>query len=387
LNTKSIRVTIEHTNQKEKALWPVKKMSNTFGSVFRITTFGESHGKAIGGIIDGCPAGVLVQEEMIQRALERRKPGQSEYTSPRKEDDKVEILSGVFEGKTLGTPISFIIQNKDYRSSDYDLLKDVYRPSHADYTYNIKYGHRDYRGGGRSSARSTASVVVAGAIARQLVLQFSKAMKPTVLVWVNQIGHITAHVQSERLHQEDIYASPLRCTDNEACEAMAESIRQVKLSGDSLGGIIQGEIKDLMPGLGEPLFNKFQAALASAMFSINAVHGFEYGLGFSGAAMMGSQSNDSFEVVDNNIQTKTNFSGGVQGGITNGMPVSFRVAFKPTATISQSQHTINSSHETIELKATGRHDPCVLPRAVSIVEAFCWMVIADMMLLNKHARV
>ncbi len=361
-------------------------MSNTFGSLFRITTFGESHGKAVGGIIDGCPAGVIINEALIQEALQRRKPGQSEYTTTRNEDDNVEILSGVFDRKSLGTPISFVVLNKDYRSSDYDLLKDVYRPSHADYTYDAKYGHRDYRGGGRSSARATLSIVVAGAIAKQTLLQMKLTSIPEVLVWVSQIGNIVAQAPSEHHTQEHVYTSPLRCTDEQAFKLMSDLIIQSKNKGDSLGGIISGELRKIPAGLGEPLFHKFQSALSSAMFSINAVHGFEYGLGFSGAALHGSQANDSFEFAVDKIQTKTNFSGGIQGGITNGMPITFRVAFKPTATISVNQQTINNAHEEINLKATGRHDPCVLPRAVSIVEAFCWIVLADMMLLNRSAK-
>lgn len=364
-------------------------MSNTFGTLFRITTFGESHGRAIGGIIDGCPAGVLINEEAIQKALSHRKPGQSEYTTLRNEEDKVEIVSGVFEGKTLGTPIAFFVQNKDAQSKDYDLLKDVYRPSHADFTYEAKYGIRDYRGGGRSSARATLSVVTAGAIARQFVDQYCRKhqlLAPILQIYVEQIGAITTD-KPVTVTQEDIYKTTLRCPDSDAEEKMKALIQQAKHNGDSLGGVIHGIIHNLPAGLGEPLFNKFQSAMANAMFSINAVHGFEYGMGFAGAAKRGSEVNDAFETAGNKVQTKTNFSGGIQGGITNGMPVTFRVAFKPTASIGKSQQTINANQEAIELKTTGRHDPCVLPRAVSIVEAFCWLVIADMMLLNQNARV
>ncbi len=375
---------------KCKKYYGTQKMSNTFGTLFKITTFGESHGRAIGGIIDGCPAGIIITEDTIQEALQRRKPGQSEYTTTRKEDDKVELLSGVFEGKTLGTPIGFVIQNLDARSGDYDLLKEVYRPSHADYTYDVKYGHRDFRGGGRSSARATACVVAAGAIAKQVVLQCTRQIKytaPEVAVWVNQIGNLKANPASAPIYQEDVYTSTLRCPDEKAEQAMVDLIKEVKAKGDSLGGIISGEFRNIKAGLGEPLFNKFQSALAQAIFSINAVHGFEYGLGFEYANHYGSEVNDAFVMEDERVVTKTNYSGGIQGGITNGMTITFNVAFKPTATIGAKQQTINAAHEELELKATGRHDACVLPRAVSIVEAFCWLVLADFILLRRTNRV
>lgn len=364
-------------------------MSNTFGTLFRVTTFGESHGSAIGGIIDGCPAGVQINEILIQQALKQRRPGQSVYTTARNEEDKIEFLSGIFKDKTLGTPIGFIIPNKDAQHKDYDLFQHVFRPSHADFTYSAKYGHRDHRGGGRSSARATAAIVAAGAIARQVIQQLSSKhniKSPDVIVYVHQIGNVVAQnpiIQS----QEEIYQQTLRCPDKNAEEKMQALILEAKQKGDSLGGIISGSIIGLPVGLGEPLFNKFQSALASAMFSINAVHGFDYGMGFDGACRNGSEVNDEFILQDNRVVTKTNYSGGIQGGITNGMPVDFRVAFKPTSTIYKAQQTLNESLENIEIQTAGRHDPCVLPRAVSIVEAFCWLVILDMMLLNQHARI
>jgi chorismate synthase len=362
-------------------------MANTFGCIFRITTFGESHGKAIGGIIDGCPAGVKLNLDAIQEALANRKPGQSVYTSSRKEGDNVELLSGVFDGITLGTPIGFTIPNEDARSDDYTQLKDLYRPSHADYTYEVKYGHRDHRGGGRSSARTTASVVVAGAIAKQFIAQYyTNRILPEVLVYVSQIGEIPSKCTTEKVIQTEIYTNPLRCPDEKAAKQMADLITTIKQQGDSIGGIISGEIRNSEAGLGEPLFNKFQSALAAAMFSINAVHGFEFGSGFQGTQIPGSISNDEFIIQDGQIRTMTNYSGGILGGITNGMPITFRVAFKSTSTIASLQSTINRDREPVELEAGGRHDPCVLPRAVSIVEAFCWIILADMILLNKSAK-
>ena len=354
-------------------------MSNTIGKLFTFTSFGESHGKGIGGIIDGCPAGIDMDETFIQNELNRRKPGQSSIATPRKEDDKVEFLSGVFEGKTTGTPIAFVIWNQNQHSTDYDHLKEVYRPSHADFTYQQKYGIRDHRGGGRSSARETAARVVAGAIAK-LVL---KTKGVEITAYTSQVGHIamTQTVDTEDLTLTE--SNIVRCPQQEVAEQMIEYIKELKKSGDSIGGIISCVIKGLPVGLGEPIFDKLQARLAAAMLSINASHGFDYGRGFEGVSLRGSQMNDSFIKTGDKISTKTNNSGGIQGGISNGQEVYFRVLFKPVATISKKQETLDIYTNEVELEAKGRHDPCVLPRAVPIVEAMAAITLLDLYLTKN----
>jgi len=362
---------------------------NSFGQIFRITTFGESHGMAVGAVVDGCPAGLVMDESIIQKDLDRRKPGQSSITTQRKESDKVKILSGIFEGKTLGTPIALLISNEDHRSGDYDKMKDVFRPSHADYTYFHKYGFRDHRGGGRSSARATASVVASGAIAKQLL----KVNSILITAYTTQVGQIKAEIKIPTTAKELIIlqrkteASIVRCPDEVSAKNMIEMIEKVKKAGDSLGGVISCVVKNCPVGLGEPIFDKLQADLAKAMFSINAVHGFEYGSGFGGASWNGSQHNDEIEAEKGKISTLTNHSGGIQGGISNGMDIYFNVAFKPTATIAKEQQTINEKGESVKLAARGRHDPCVLPRAVPIVEAMAAIVMADHLLRNRTSKV
>ena len=348
---------------------------SSFGTLFKLSTFGESHGVSMGGIIDGCPSGISLDIAQIQADLNKRKPGQNNLVSERKESDEIQILSGLFEGKTTGTPIGFTIQNKDHLSADYSHLKEAYRPSHADFTYEKKYGIRDYRGGGRSSARETVCRVVAGSIAKQILnklgVQFS--------TYVKQVGGI--ELSSNVFFKQDaIEASLLRCPDPSISEQMESAILECKAEGDTLGGIIQCVIVGVPAGLGEPVFDKLHADLGKAMLSINAVKGFEYGSGFSSVKMKGSEHNDSFE---SSGATKTNFSGGVQGGISNGMPIVFRVAFKPVATLMKSQETINNKGEEILLEGKGRHDVCVVPRAVPIVEAMAALTILDHYLRQK----
>ena len=354
-------------------------MSNTIGKLFTFTSFGESHGKGIGGIIDGCPAGIDMDETFIQNELNRRKPGQSSIATPRKEDDKVEFLSGVFEGKTTGTPIAFVIWNQNQHSTDYDHLKEVYRPSHADFTYQQKYGIRDHRGGGRSSARETAARVVAGAIAK-LVL---KTKGVEITAYTSQVGHIAMTQTVDTVDLTLTESNIVRCPQQEVAEQMIEYIKELKKSGDSIGGIISCIIKGLPVGLGEPIFDKLQARLAAAMLSINASHGFDYGRGFEGVSLRGSQMNDSFIKTGDKISTKTNNSGGIQGGISNGQEVYFRVLFKPVATISKKQETLDIHTNEVELEAKGRHDPCVLPRAVPIVEAMAAITLLDLYLTKN----
>ena len=354
-------------------------MSNTIGKLFTFTSFGESHGKGIGGIIDGCPAGIDMDETFIQNELNRRKPGQSSIATPRKEDDKVEFLSGVFEGKTTGTPIAFVIWNQNQHSTDYDHLKEVYRPSHADFTYQQKYGIRDHRGGGRSSARETAARVVAGAIAK-LVL---KTKGVEITAYTSQVGHIAMTQTVDTVDLTLTESNIVRCPQQEVAEQMIEYIKELKKSGDSIGGIISCIIKGLPVGLGEPIFDKLQARLAAAMLSINASHGFDYGRGFEGVSLRGSQMNDSFIKTGDKISTKTNNSGGIQGGISNGQEVYFRVLFKPVATISKKQETLDIYTNEVELEAKGRHDPCVLPRAVPIVEAMAAITLLDLYLTKN----
>ncbi len=358
-------------------------MGNTFGNIAKLTTFGESHGVAIGGILEGIPAGFELDLEKIQYELDRRKPGQSAITTQRKESDTVQFLSGIFEGKTLGTPIGFTIQNEDNKSKDYSHLKENYRPSHADFTTQEKYGIRDYRGGGRASARETACRVVGGAIAKQFL------EKEGILInsFVSSVGEINLNKKIEELDFSQIDSNSVRCPDIEAANKMESYIKEIKKEGDSVGGVITGVIQYLPTGLGEPTFDKLHAQLGKAMLSINAVKGFEYGSGFSGAAMRGSEHNDIFENKEGIVTTKTNNSGGIQGGISNGQPVNFRVAFKPVATIMQKQNSVNESGEEIELDFKGRHDPCVVPRAVPIVDAMAALTIFDFVQLNKLSKV
>lgn len=344
---------------------------NTFGKLLRLTTFGESHGPAIGGILEGFPAGVEIDEDAVQKALDRRKPGQSDLTTDRKESDRVRFLSGIFEGRSLGTPVGFMIPNSDQRSGDYDKLKDVYRPSHADYTWEAKFGIRDHRGGGRSSARETASRVVGGALAAQLMPDVR------VTAFVQSVGTIELLKPYQELNLDKVDDFITRCPDAETSDRMEEYIRHLKDQGDSAGGCIICVVRGVPAGWGEPVFDKLHAALGSAMLSINAVKGFEYGSGFAGTRMTGSEINDSFEAVG---KTATNHSGGIQGGISNGEDIYFRVAFKPIASIKKTQRTVNKQGEQVDLTIDGRHDPTVLPRAVPIVEAMTQLVLADFML-------
>ena len=342
---------------------------NTFGTLFRLTTFGESHGTAIGGVLDGCPPNIRIDSEAIQKELDRRRPGQSSISSPRKESDKIEILSGIFDGVSTGAPIAFVIRNTNAQSADYDHLKDVYRPSHADYTYQQKYGVRDYRGGGRSSARETATRVAAGAIAKAVLPQLV-----SVKSFVSQVGDVKLTQDLERLNLELIESNLVRCPDPVAAEKMLALIEEMRDAGDTLGGVITCVVRGVPAGWGEPVFDKLHADLGKAMLSINAVKGFEIGSGFAGVAMKGSEQNDSFS---SGFGTTTNNSGGIQGGISNGQDIVFRVAFKPVATIKKEQQTVDSSGNEITLAAKGRHDPCVLPRAVPIVDAMTNLVLAD----------
>ena len=352
-------------------------MSNSFGKLYTLTTFGESHGPAIGGIIDGCPAGLELNLKAIQYELDRRKPGQSAIVTQRKEPDEVEFLSGIFEGKTTGTSIGFIIKNTNQKSKDYSDIKDTYRPSHADYTYTQKYGLRDYRGGGRSSARETANWIVAGAIAKQLLKGI------TINAYTSSVGEITLDKKLQDIDFHNTESNSVRCPDEATAEKMIEHIKEIKKQGDTIGGTITCVVKNVPIGLGEPVFNKLHAELGKAMLSINAVKGFEYGSGFEGTKLKGSQHNDAFNT---NGTTKTNLSGGIQGGISNGMDIYFKVAFKPVATLLQKYETINSEGERVEVQGKGRHDPCVVPRAVPIVEALTAMVLADFYLLNKSIK-
>ena len=355
---------------------------NIFGEIFRISTFGESHGPAIGGSIDGCPAGLKINMEKIRDEMSRRKPGQSSVTTTRNETDEFEILSGLFEGMTTGAPIGFIIRNHDYKPSDYENIKDVFRPSHADFTYYSKYGLRDYRGGGRSSARETAARVFSGAIARQLL----ETAGIRIQAFVSQIGLIQSTISFSEVDSNKVEKSPVRCPDEKISGEMIRYIEQLKTEGDSTGGIIRCNITGVNAGLGEPVFDKLHADLGKAMLSINAAHGFDFGSGFEGASMKGSDHNDKFINVEGQISTKTNFSGGIQGGISNGMDIYFRIAFKPVSTIRKNQQTVNEKGEVTELEIKGRHDPCVVPRAVPIVEAMAALVIADHFLRNKSAH-
>jgi chorismate synthase len=358
-------------------------MSNTLGRLFRLTTYGESHGPQIGATIDGCPAGLTLNEEMIQAQLDRRKPGQSAITTQRQEHDTVRIQSGVFEGKTTGTPIGLTIANKDHHSSDYDHLKDVYRPSHADYTYTQKYGVRDHRGGGRSSARETANWVAGGAVAAQLLQ--SQGVK--VFVWVHQVKDISNPGSVEELDLGQIDSNLVRNPDQETAARMIKLIEETRDAGDTVGGVIKALITGVPTGWGEPVFGKIEAMLAHSMMSINAVKGFEIGSGFGGTSMYGSEHNDSFITKGDSIGTSTNRSGGVQGGISNGENIEFNVAFKPIATIMKDQDTVDGGGNKAVVEGKGRHDPCVLPRAVPIVEAMASLVLADCCLLARMNKV
>lgn len=351
---------------------------NTFGNIFRLTTFGESHGPGVGGVIDGMPAGIEVDLDFLQAELNRRRPGQSALTTPRKEADHVELLSGIFEGKTTGCPIGFLVRNENQHSNDYDNLREVFRPSHADFTYQSKYGIRDHRGGGRTSARETIARVVGGAFAKMVLRQ--KGINITA--YTSQVGPLALDKAYTAYDFTEIERNPVRCPDSEMAEAMGELIKQVKAEGDTIGGVITCVIQGCPVGLGEPVFDKLHAQLGAAMLGINAVKGFEYGEGFAGVTARGSEQNDVF-VPDGKggITTRTNHSGGIQGGLSNGQDIYFRVAFKPVATLLREQDTVNLQGEAVTLKARGRHDACVLPRAVPIVEAMAAMVILDNYLL------
>jgi len=352
---------------------------NTFGKIFCFTGFGESHGDFIGGVIDGCPSGIELDFNAIQFELNRRKPGQSEITTQRKEPDEVKFISGIFESKTTGMPLAFLIANADARSKDYSHIKDMFRPSHADFTWHQKFGHRDYRGGGRSSARETATRVVAGAIAKQVL----QKVNISFVSFTNSIGNITAKNIPVNPDLDQVESNLVRCPDKESAKAMEELVKKVKKEGDTVGGVVECRINNVPAGLGAPVFDKLEADLAKAMLSINASKGFEIGSGFKGTEMKGSEHNDSWQNADGKFSTKTNFSGGIQGGVSNGMPIVFKVAFKPVATIIKDQDSIDSDGNKVIIKGKGRHDPCVVPRAVPIVEAMAAMVILDHIMLNN----
>ncbi len=361
---------------------------NSFGQLFKLTSFGESHGSGIGGIIDGCPAGLELNLDEIQQELNRRRPGQSSVASPRNESDQVEFLSGIMGNITLGTPIGFIVKNLNQQSKDYDALKSVYRPSHADYVYDAKYGVRDHKGGGRSSARETIARVVAGAVAKQLLKKHSI----NISAFVKQIGPIRTEKNYSSLDLSKTEASIVRCPDQTVAQQMIDYIEDLKKDGDTCGGIIQCVINNVPAGIGEPVFDKLHAELGKAMLSINAVKGFELGIGFDSVTKKGSELNDEFTSHHTDkgqleITTTTNHSGGIQGGISNGMPIYFNVAFKPVASIKKEQNTVDKDGTKIELKIDGRHDPCVVPRAVVIVESMASLVIADLLLRNKASRI
>lgn len=356
---------------------------NTFGKLFKITTFGESHGKGIGVVIDGCPAGIELDLPYIQNQLNRRKPGQSKIVTQRKEADEFDILSGVFEGKTTGTPITLFIANTNQKSRDYSHIQDKFRPSHADFTYTQKYQHRDYRGGGRSSARETAARVAAGAIAQQILA--AKGIQITA--YVSQVGALKVDKTYDALDFSCIEQNPVRCPDLELATAMETLIKNVKKEGDTIGGVVSCVVQGCPVGLGEPVFDRLHAELGKAMLSINACKGFQYGSGFDGISMRGSQHNDAFVNQNGNIVTTTNHSGGIQGGISNGMDIYFRAAFKPVATIMRDQQSVNEQGETVIVSGKGRHDPCVVPRAVPIVESMAALVLLDYYLLAKNDQI
>jgi chorismate synthase len=349
-------------------------VGSTFGHLFRITTFGESHGGGVGVIIDGVPPRVPLTVEDIQHELDRRRPGQSEIVTPRKEADKAEILSGLIDGQTLGTPISMLIPNQDQRSGDYSEIAEKYRPSHADYTYDAKFGTRDYRGGGRTSARETAGRVAAGAIAKKLLRE---RYGVEVVAWVSKVGTIGVEADPETVTQLDVERTPIRCPDPETAAQMIALVEATRKAGNSIGGVIECAVRGCPPGWGEPVFDRLEADLAKGMLSLPATKGFEIGSGFAGTEMTGTEHNDEFYVDGERVRTRTNHSGGVQGGISNGETIYFRVAFKPTATVMHEQQTVNRSGEETTLKGRGRHDPCVVPRAVPVVEAMAALVLAD----------
>ncbi|MCH5327927.1 MAG: chorismate synthase [Coprobacter sp.] len=358
-------------------------MMNTFGHIFRLTSFGESHGKGIGGVVDGMPAGVEIDVDFIQQELGRRRPGQSAIVTPRQESDRVEFLSGIYDGRSTGTPIGFVVYNENQHSSDYENLKNTYRPSHADFTYAQKYGLRDHRGGGRSSARETVARCVAGALAKLAL----KKLSVEVVAFTSQVGHIVLPGDYTCYDLSKTETNMVRCPDAEVAEKMIALIEEVRAAGDTVGGVISGVIRHVPAGLGEPVFGKLHADLGAAMLGINAVKGFEYGMGFEGVQYRGSQMNDVFVAKEGRISTLTNHSGGIQGGISNGEDICFRVAFKPVATLLQDIPTVDGDGNPIMLKARGRHDPCVLPRAVPVVEAMAAMVILDHYLLNKTKHI
>ena len=351
---------------------------NTFGNIFKLTTFGESHGPAIGGIIDGCPAGLKIDLDAIEKEMQRRKPGQSSIVTQRKEEDTVTFYSGIFEGITTGAPIGFLIHNKDQKSKDYSHIKDTYRPSHADFVYDKKYGKRDYRGGGRSSARETACRVAAGAIAKQILSDLK------ITAFVSSVGEIKVEKHYSELNFSEIEKNPVRCADPKTASSMEDLIKDIRKQGDTVGGVITCVVENTPIGFGEPVFDKLHANLGKAMLSINAVKGFEYGSGFAGTKLKGSDHNDAFNIEG---KTETNNSGGIQGGISNGMDIYFNVAFKPVATIMKLQDTIDSQNKAVEMKGRGRHDPCVVPRAVPIVEAMAALVLVDLYLINKTIKI
>lgn len=353
---------------------------NSFGEIFKITTFGESHGGAVGVVIDGCPPGINITEAEIQKEMDRRKPGQSTITTPRKEEDIIHILSGVFEGKTTGTPILLLSYNKDVKSEDYNHLKNLYRPGHADYSYFQKYGLRDWRGSGRASARETLARVAAGSIAQKYLKQKCNI---EIVSFVEQVGNLKTDIDFNTVTREMVESNIVRCPDQNIAEQMIKLIEQVRSEGDSIGGIIRGIIKNVPSGLGEPVFDKLPADLSKAMMSINATKGFEFGSGFEGTKMKGSEHNDEFILENGKPKLKTNHAGGTLGGISTGENIYFRVAFKPVSTIKRPQKTVNLQNEEVDLEAFGRHDPCVLPRAVSIVDAMASLVIMDHYLRQK----
>ena len=354
-----------------------------YGKLFRVSTFGESHGPGLGGVIDGCPAGIEIDEFFIQSELDRRKPGQSKIVTQRKEGDKVKFYSGIFEGKSTGTPIGFLIENDNQKSRDYDHIKDKFRPSHADYTFTEKFGIRDYRGGGRSSARETVARVVAGSIAKLVLKHFGIS----IYGYVSQVGAIKMKLQSHEIDLNKIEETIVRCPDPSVSQEMIDHIMQIRKEGDTIGGVVECVIKNVSSGVGEPVFDKLHAELGKAMLSINAVKGFEYGSGFEGVKQKGSQHNDSFETTNGKTITKTNNSGGIQGGISNGQDIYFRTAFKPVATIMIDQESINEDGDKVTVSGRGRHDPCVVPRAVPIVEAMAALTILDAVLIAKTNKI
>jgi chorismate synthase len=358
-------------------------MRNIFGNLFTITTFGESHGRGLGVTIDGCPAGIKIDEDFIRTELQRRKPGQSKITTQRKEEDEFEILSGVFEGYSTGTPIAIIIYNTDQKSKDYSHIADKFRPSHADYTYHEKYGVRDYRGGGRSSARETAARVAAGAVAKLLLARYGVEIN----AYVSQAGSVRLEKSYKELDFSQTESNIVRCPDADTAGRMIDLIDETRKERDTIGGVVSCVAKGVPVGLGEPVFDRLHAVLGHAMLSINAVKGFEYGSGFEGVSMKGSQHNDAFYKEGDKVRTKTNYSGGIQGGISNGEDIYFKVAFKPVATIMQDQESVNTQGESATVSGKGRHDPCVVPRAVPIVEAMCALVLADHLLMNRSSKI